>query len=594
MDYQKITSYQSLKSICRQCAEVGPTALDFETTSLSPRDGRVRLVSLCNKKVKCVVDFDAIGGGFRNCAKLFSKGKWVVFNVGFEARWFLDAKQQPELLDVGNLRRAIIGGGSFSLANLVQWDLKKEMSKEQQASNWAAPTLSQEQLDYAYKDAELTYELWKHWEAEADEGRWAGFRLLNDMHQAVIEMEDAGMLVDKQTHRKLIELWHQEKQNRVKAIRELVTQAEVSNINSDSQWSDYFAKTMPEKFLRGWTKTEKTGQLSMTTETLKRLAGMVPGTPLETFFDALSEYKTINKYINSFGENIINAANLNGGRIQARFNIGYARTCRFSSSGPNLQQIPRDKELLGKATSVRRSFVAGVGRKLVSLDYSGIELRVLALLSGDEQLLDDVVNGDVHSEVASVMAGRKIDKSKPADKALRSKAKGVSFGIIYGSGANGLSATMRVPTDKAQDYIDYWSTRYAKAFNYRFKMMDEAAKTRFIRMVDGGTIYMGKNPDLPKCANYPVQRAALSIMARALIRHRTSLVAERAAGGQRMSRMLATIHDAIIDEASSRDAANLLEIMHNDMVEGYLDVFPGTPTHNLVEGGFGDNWGELG
>ena len=153
---------------------------------------------------------------------------------------------------------------------------------------------------------------------------------------------------------------------------------------------------------------------------------------------------------------------------------------------------------------------------------------------------------------------------------------------------------MRVPTDKAQDYIDYWSTRYAKAFNYRFKMMDEAAKTRFIRMVDGGTIYMGKNPDLPKCANYPVQRAALSIMARALIRHRTSLVAERAAGGQRISRMLATIHDAIIDEASSRDAPNLLEIMHNDMIEGYLDVFPGTPTNNLVEGGLGDNWGELG
>ena len=594
MDYQKITSYQSLKSICRQCAEIGPTALDFETTSLSPKDGKVRLVSLCNKRVKVVVDFDAIGGGFRNCAKLFRKGKWIVFNVGFEARWFLDAKQQPELLDVGNLRRAIIGGGSFSLANLVQWDLKKEMSKEQQASNWSAPTLSQEQLDYAYKDAELTYELWKHWEAEADEGRWAGFRLLNDMHQAVIEMEDAGMLVDKQTHRKLIELWHQEKQNRVKSIREMVTQGEVSNINSDSQWSDYFSKTMPDKFLRGWTKTEKTGQLSMTTETLKRLAGMVPGTPLEAFFDALSEYKTINKYINSFGENIINAANLNGGRIQARFNIGYARTCRFSSSGPNLQQVPRDKELLGKATSVRSSFIAGVGRKLVSLDYSGIELRVLALLSGDEQLLDDVVNGDVHSEVAAVMAGRKIDKAKPADKALRSKAKGVSFGIIYGSGANGLSATMRVPTDKAQDYIDYWSTRYAKAFNYRFKMMDEAAKTRFIRMVDGGTIYMGKNPDLPKCANYPVQRAALSIMARALIRHRTSLVAERSSGGQRMSRMLAPIHDAIIDDASSRDAANLLEIMHNDMIEGYLDVFPGTPTNNLVEGGFGDNWGELG
>lgn len=594
MEYQKITSYQSLKSVCRQCAEIGATALDFETTSLSPRDGKVRLVSLCNKRIKVVVDFDQIGGGFRNCAKLFKNGKWVVFNVGFEARWFLDAKCSPELLDVGNLRRAIIGGGSFSLANLVQWDLKKVMSKEQQRSDWSLPELSQEQLDYAFKDAELTYELWKHWEAEADEGRWAGFRLLNDMHPAVIEMEDAGMLVDKTVHKQLIEAWYIAKTDRVKRIRELVGEDEVSNINSDGQWSDYFARTMPDKFLRGWTKTEKTGQLSMTTETLKRLAGTVPDTPLETFFDALSEYKTISKYINSFGENIINAANLNGGRIQARFNIGYARTCRFSSSGPNLQQIPRDKELLGKATSVRSSFIAGVGRKLVSLDYSGIELRVLALLSNDEQLLEDVVEGDVHSEVASVMAGRKIDKTKKADKDLRSKAKGVSFGIIYGSGANGLSSTMRVSPEKAQDYIDYWSTRYAKAFNYRFKMMSEAEKSRFIRMVDGGTIYMGRQPELPKCANYPVQRAALSVMARAIIRHKSSLTAARASGDQRLSRMLATIHDAIIDEASSRDAPHLLDMMHEDMVQGYLDVFPGTPTHNLVEGGFGANWGELG
>ena len=594
MEYQKITSYQSLKSVCRQCAEIGATALDFETTSLSPRDGKVRLVSLCNKRIKVVVDFDQIGGGFRNCAKLFNKGKWIVFNVGFEARWFLDAKCSPELLDVGNLRRAIIGGGSFSLANLVQWDLKKVMSKEQQRSDWSLPDLSQEQLDYAFKDAELTYELWKHWEAEADEGRWSGFRLLNDMHPAVIEMEDAGMLVDKTAHKKLIEAWYIAKTDRVKRIRELVGEDEVSNINSDGQWSDYFARTMPDKFLRGWTKTEKTGQLSMTTETLKRLAGTVPDTPLETFFDALSEYKTISKYINSFGENIINAANLNGGRIQARFNIGYARTCRFSSSGPNLQQIPRDKELLGKATSVRSSFIAGVGRKLVSLDYSGIELRVLALLSNDEQLLEDVVEGDVHSEVASVMAGRKIDKTKKADKDLRSKAKGVSFGIIYGSGANGLSSTMRVSPEKAQDYIDYWSTCYAKAFNYRFKMMSEAEKSRFIRMVDGGTIYMGRQPELPKCANYPVQRAALSVMARAIIRHKNSLTAARASGDQRLSRMLATIHDAIIDEASSRDAPHLLDMMHEDMVQGYLDVFPGTPTHNLVEGGFGANWGELG
>jgi len=526
---------------------------------------------------------------------LFEGGDWVVFNAGFELRFFMDAGVEPSCLDVGNLRRAIRGGGNFSLKKIALWDIEVDMSKEQQTSDWSAKVLSKEQLDYAYLDADITWRLWCYWAQQADEGRWSGFRVLNDMVPAVIEMETAGMLLDRTHHAKLVAAWTKVQAAKIEVIRQMVPEEEVANINSDTQWADYFAPKMPDDYLHAWPRTEKTGLLSMKVETLQRLAGVVAGTPLEKFFDALSGYKTISKYLSSFGETLITKSELSqDGRIRARFNIGAARTCRFSCSAPNLQQIPRDRELLGEATSVRRSFVAGPGRRLVSLDYSGIELRVLALLSGDEQLLADMVEGDVHAEVAAVIAGHKINKKTKKGKAARQAAKGVSFGIIYGSGAAGLSTTMRCTLNTAQNYIDFWQERYPKAFNLRYDMMDEVSRTRSIRMVDGRTVYMGRVPDLPKSSNYPVQSAALSCMARALVRHKNSLDIERERGQQRTTRMISTIHDALIDEVDIKDAKTCLGMMRQDMVHGYLDMFPGAPTANLVEGGIGPTWADLG
>jgi DNA polymerase-1 len=265
-----------------------------------------------------------------------------------------------------------------------------------------------------------------------------------------------------------------------------------------------------------------------------------------------------------------------------------------------LQQVPRDKKLFAAdedQTRVRKSFIAPPGSLLVSYDYSAIEMRVLALLSGDDQLLEDVVFGDVHSEVAAVIAGHKIDKKTPEGKAARSAAKGVSFGIIYGSGAGGLALTMRTPIEKAQTYIDFWADRYKRAFAYRFQMQEEAQATGYLTMNDGGTIYLGKrNADLPKCANYPVQRAALSVMARAITRHKATLDQLRGSGALDPSRtlLLATIHDALIDEALETQAEIVKQAMAADMTAGYLDFFPGAPTDNLIEGGVGPNWADLG
>ena len=577
----------------------GPCALDFETTSLSPQHGRVRLAQLHDGKHGYVIDFDKIKGGFAACASLFDKGEWIVFNSGFELRWFIAAGAPTvRCRDVAFLRCAILGGGRYSLKKVVAWDLNREMDKTEQAGDWGAKELTANQLHYAFKDAVDTWDLYRHWEDKADPDHLRCWLMFDDMVPAVIEMEDTGMLLDIRRHRQLDAHWQGIQDNKVAGIRQIVSADEVANINSDAQWSDFFARILADDTLRVWPRTEKSGQLSMKGEVLRALAvhweNENGDNPMTALLDWLADYKKISKYISSFGETLATKAELAGDdRVRARFNIAAAKTARFSSSGPNLQQVPRDNDLLGEATSVRTSFIAPRGRRLVSLDYSGIELRVLALLADDQQLLEDVVYGDVHSEVAAVIAGRAIDKKTPDGKAARSKAKGVSFGIIYGSAASGLSVNMRTSVVKAQGYIDFWADRYPNAFDYRNKMMAEARSTRYIRVVDGGTIYMGKTPEMPKCANYPVQRAALSIMAHAIARHKASLDAERAVGRQQHTRLLSTIHDALIDEASSRDAKKCLAIMENDMTQGYLDVFPSGPLDGLVEGGIGPNWGQL-
>ena len=599
VNWQQVTTLADLGGLLDLIGD-GVAALDFETTAFTPDSGRVRLAQICNDDIWAVIDFDQIEGGFAAVAHWFADAAWVVFNAGFEQRWFMAATDEPiTCWDVGYLRRAIEGGGHFSLAQALKWDLDYDMPKDEQASDWGAVELTPSQLQYAADDALWTWRLWKHWRAKADADHMRAFNLLNDMIPAVIAMEEAGMLLDPKRHRKLVEHWEELRDERIVAIREFITEDEVENLNSGKQLSEFFSRLLPDAALQNWPRTEKTGLLSTANSDLRLVGVMFAGTPMQDALTTLAEYKTLQKYISSFGDGLISRAALSGdGRVRARYNIAAARTGRFSSSAPNLQQIPRDREFFGERLSVRQSFVAGPGNLLVSLDYSGIELRVLALLAEDDQLLHDMVHGDVHLEVGSHIAGRRLDKKVVEDKEIRQAAKGVSFGIVYGIGAPGLAATMKRSMDEAQSYIDFWAARYPRAFDLRHKAMAEAHRNRgYLRMADGGTIWMGR-PDgrrgseiaLTQCANYPVQRAALSIMARAIARHYDSLLDS---GHGDDARVLSTIHDALIDEARAPLAPAVLRMMKDDMVAAYLDIFPGAPTEKLVEGGVGPNWGEL-
>ena len=599
--YKMITTEEDLDELLTIVGD-GLAALDFETTGLDPEFSQVRLAQICNEDVCAVIDFWALPGkAFAPYADWFEHGTWIAFNAGFEYQWF-DAADAPhvKVIEVAHARRARMGGDQMSLAKMLKAELDIDLPKDQQLSNWAAPVLSAEQLKYAADDAVVTWDLWLHLQAKLDAAP-ASVRdaqaMFDDLVVPVHEMQRTGLLLDVQRHKELVEIWRRKLAHYEGIVRENLKETDVANLNSGRQLSDFFGKILPDQWLNMWSRTEKTGELQMTTAELKKMAAVAYEAGAPVFGDIwmnLADRITINQYLRNFGDKLITMAqNASDGRIHPSYNIARAVTGRFSSSRPNAQQLPRDRELLGEFTSVRQSFKAPAGKLLVSLDYSGIELKVLALLTGDELLLHDCITGDVHGEVASLRAGRKIDKSIHADYELRSAAKGISFLIIYGGGVAGLASVMRSPISEADDMMESWADRYPKAFGLRHKMMDTALKDGFIPVADGGTIWMGKKPDLPKCANYPVQRAALSVMARAIIRHKDTLDREAAAGRQLGTRMSATIHDALIDEARKDDAHSALLLMKDDMVQGYLDVFPGAPTAKLLEGGVGKNWGTL-
>lgn len=586
--YEIITDHEGLERVLDIVGE-DPAALDFEGWDI------VRLAQIRNDAVWAVIDFGPRGRNwFAEVAHWFEDAPWIVFNSGHELRYFAKYDAYPTCWDVGHLRRAIEGGGHMSLKTLVGWELGVELDKAEQASDWDTPEqLSQSQLDYAADDARWTWEVWKKLRARATPAQMRCFNLLDAMSEAVIEMEEAGLKLDPAHHQKLVDHWQELNDEREAQLRELITEEEVENLNSGKQISAFFSRLLPDGVLDIWPKTEKTGVLSTANRDLIQMAGMLGGTPIADALRLLAERSTLQKYLSSFGATLINRAKLSkDGRIHARYNIGAAVTCRFSSSAPNVQQIPRDREFFGERMSVRKSFVAARGNRLVSLDYSGIEMRVLALLSGDEQLLQDVVYGDPHAVMAEYVVGRPIDKSKTEDKELRQSMKAVNFGIVYGTTSLGLAGRQGWSFDFAEDLLAYWSRRYPKAWGLRDAAMAEAKRTGYLSMVDGGSIYMGKKPSRTRCANYPVQRAALSIMARAIVRHRESLESYRA-GDLRAARMCATIHDALIDEARLGDAPRVLRLMQQDMQGGYLDIFPGAPVEGLVEGGIGKSWGEL-
>jgi len=590
-------------------ASITEAALDFETTALDPTDGEIRLTTICNDDCHFIIDHYFLGP-FEDYVHHFKGDKiWWVFNGKFEQNWldYHDPDEEITTYDVDFAKKAKMGG----MPNKLMWmakDIGVVMVKDEQNSNWGSPVLTTGQIQYAGFDGHVTWELKKHWwDNELSDDNKRGFHVFNDAVRATVECEKTGLVLDDIYHEQLVELWKRKHAVFERYLRKWTPKSVIDNLNSDIQLGKFFAAELPKSIIDVWPRTGKTKRMQMENSYLRSL-GRRLNYPMNRWVAALVGYRYYNKYISTYGEKLT-FLQRDMGKITSRFNIGQAATGRYSSSAQNLQNIPR-KGVVRRGFSIAKPMLSRtipensplVGNKLMTLaDYAGVEVRVLAEVSGDENLLHDAIYGDVHAAGAAQIHGHDLDyftevlASKgvghhsnvfPIFKEQRSLAKVFTFRLTYGAGAGALSDVLRCTYDEAVEAVQKWAERYPKAYGYRDLMFEEMNRDGFIPVVDGRTIYVRKNDrSMPVAANYPIQGAAASVMYRAMYRVRNRFV-ERGLNAY----LAASVHDELLCYAAKEDAEEAMTQQIKGMEEGWLDIFPNTSTDNLLDFAIGTDW----
>jgi len=267
-----------------------------------------------------------------------------------------------------------------------------------------------------------------------------------------------------------------------------------------------------------------------------------------------------------------------------------AMTGRFSSSNPNLQNIPIKSE---DGRAIRKSFIAQEGKKLIAFDYSQIELRLLAEVANIDALIEAFKNGvDIHKLTASQVFGIKAEE---VTSEMRRNAKAINFGIIYGQSAFGLAKQLNISRTEAKEYIDSYFFQYPGIKKYMEDTQDFARKNGYVETVFGRRCYIpsinDKNPMRRAGAerqaiNAPLQGAAADIIKRSMkdipeILKKHKIDAE----------LILQVHDELIFECAEVEVDRLIPIIKSIMVDAPNPAF--TMTVPLeVEAGVGNNWDE--
>lgn len=298
------------------------------------------------------------------------------------------------------------------------------------------------------------------------------------------------------------------------------------------------------------------------------------------------DYRSLAKLRSTYTDKLPEMVNPDTGRVHTSYHQGGAATGRLSSSDPNLQNIPIRSE---DGRRIRRAFIAPEGRRVVAFDYSQIELRIMAHLSGDEGLVTAFEKGlDIHRATAAEVFGVALDEVEPNQ---RRAAKAINFGLIYGMGAFGLARQIGVTRAEAQDYIALYFSRYPGVHDYMERTRELARKQGFVETVFGRRLYLteihsrngNQRAGAERAAiNAPMQGTAADIVKRAMRQVFDWLQPHRA-----RARMLMQVHDELVFEADADFVEPLITAVRERM-QGAAEL----RVPLLVDVGTGDNWDE--
>lgn len=364
-------------------------------------------------------------------------------------------------------------------------------------------------------------------------------------------MEYIGMKVDKDQLNELKEKFTTIINELENEIFELA--GEPFNINSPKQ----LGVVLFEKLGLPVIKKTKTGY-STNAEVLEKLRDK------HEIIDKITEYRQIVKLNSTYVEGLLKIINPKTGRIHSSFNQTITTTGRISSTEPNMQNIPVKTEM---GRDIRKVFVADDNCKLVDADYSQVELRVLAHMSGDENMIDAFKHGeDIHSKTASQIFDVDI---KDVTSKQRIEAKAINFGIIYGKTDFGLSQDLNIPVATAKAYIDSYFNKYPKIKEFMDEAVESATETgyattilnrrRYIPEIKSSN-FIVRNQGKRFAMNAPIQGSAADIIKVAMVN-----VYNKLKENNMKSRLILQVHDELIVEAVDEELEMAEKIVREEM-----------------------------
>jgi len=432
-------------------------------------------------------------------------------------------------------------------------------------------------VPYAAEDADVTLRLWQAFKPQLHRAHVTTVyeTLERPLVPVLAEMEMHGIRVDRDTLSRMSNAFAQKMAGLEAEIHELA--GESFNVGSPKQLGEIlFDKMGIEGGKRG-----KTGAYATGVDVLEDLATEhdLPARVLD--------WRQLSKLKSTYTDALQTHINPDTGRVHTSYSIAGASTGRLASTDPNLQNIPVRTE---EGRRIREAFVADPGNVLVSLDYSQIELRILAHIADLPALKQAFADGlDIHAMTASEMFDVPLDEMTPD---VRRKAKAINFGVIYGISGFGLARNLRIPRAEAQGFIDRYFERFPGIRTYMDDTKAFAKEHGFVQTLFGRKIHTpeigSKGPRAGFAAraaiNAPIQGTAADVIRRAMIR-----MPQAIAGLP--TRMLLQVHDELLFEVPE-DSVDQTIAIAREVMENASDPAVKLDVKLTVDAGQGANWAE--
>ncbi len=529
-------------------------ACDLETTGLDPHRDTVLLVLIGDARLQVAVDARAFDDLRLLKPVLEREGLTVFHNAQFDLKFLKSLNlevSRPQ--DTMVLEILLAGGrrvGPRTLKACCERRVGLSLDKAERTSfmNYEGE-LTDAQITYGLADVLATYHLFlEQTGAIEDAGLGRVARIEGAATDPFAELEYRGIHLDRSSWERLLEEARGAREATLQALRAAVRPVvnpdlfgHVSvNFDSESDLRDLFGRLGYEDLP------------DLTKATLSRLDH-----PLAT---ALVEYRVHQKVLSSYGDEFLSHIHPVTGRLHPRFKQLGAATGRCSCEGPNLQSIQGGDRFRG-------AFSAPNGRMMVTADYSGCELRILAELSKDPAFLRVFQEGgDLHSLVASSMFGKQVSKTENPD--LRSRAKAINFGLCYGMGAAGLARQISSSVEEAEDLLDRYFSEYPKVKQWLDMSADVAIGRGYCETMAGRRLYLDDMGDperrqqiIRQAKNMPIQGTSADITKLAMARVARAL---RSRGKDAF--LVNCVHDELVVETSESDADEVARLVRKEMV----------------------------